>query len=299
MVKVFKSDTGRKYLLKSYDRLLQLWGAKFKEKDVETRYGTTHVVLCGNENNPPLILFHGVGDNSALMWIYNARQLSESFYLIAIDTIGGPGKSIPNNNYGKEFSQVAWIDDILDSLGLDSVCAAGVSNGAYLAQLYTSRRPDRVQKAVCMAGAVAIKKATKLSMFKTFRVFFPEALFPSERNARKLLSKLCGKNRDVFLKNNDLMQHWLYLLKYSNPMAMAFHKIEPLNPEEIRILSQKALFIIGASDPIATLDSIEIFKDSNINYLVIEGSGHGINHEFSDMINAEIEKFLLDKKVLN
>ena len=95
-MKVFKSEKSKKKILETYDELVKMWGVKYKENEVETVYGITHVIECGNEESPPLILFHGVGDNSALMWIYNAKVLSEKYHIFAIDTIGGPGKSIPN-----------------------------------------------------------------------------------------------------------------------------------------------------------------------------------------------------------
>lgn len=291
MVKTFKNKTGQELLLKSYDKLLTQWGVKLTEKNIDTRYGTTHVILCGDPNNPPLALFHGVGDNSALMWIFNARELSKYFYLIAIDTIGGPTKSIPNSNYGKEFRQEIWIDDVLDSLGLEKIFLAGVSNGAYLAQLYTAKRPGRVNGAVCMAGSVEVG-GSGFAMIKKFKVFFPEALFPTEKNVVKLLTKICGVNKDVFIKNNDLMEHWKYLLKYGVPMAMGFHKILPLSQPEIKILSDKALFIVGDRDPIVSANSKEIFEANGIRYIMLKGSGHGINHEFADTVNKYIIEFL-------
>lgn len=288
MIKVFKNKKGQQLLLESYDKLLELWDVSLSEKDIETRYGSTHIIFCGDKSNPPLLLFHGVGDNTAIMWIFNAKELSKSFFLIAVDTIGGPGKSVPNNNYGKGFRQVLWIDDILDSLGLKNVNIAGVSNGAYLAQLYTSKRPNRVNLSICMAGSVAVPTKNKFAMFKTFKVFLPEALFPTDKNIIRLLSKICGVNKDVFLKNNNLILHWKYLLKYGNPMAMGFHKIEPLSAEEIEILSKKTLFIIGNCDPITPVVCTDIFEANSINYLVIEGAGHGINHEFASRINSII-----------
>ena len=94
-MKVYKSKEEQKKILQSYDKLLLLWGCDKSEYDIETIYGSTHVIECGDKNLPTLVLFHGVGDDSALMWIYNAAFLSKHFHIFAIDTIGGPGKSIP------------------------------------------------------------------------------------------------------------------------------------------------------------------------------------------------------------
>lgn len=299
MVKVFKNKKGQDLLLESYDQLLKLWGVQLIETDVKTRYGTTHIILCGDEKSPPLLMFHGVGDNSALMWVFNASELSKHFYLIAVDTIGGPGKSVPNVSYKKGFSQILWIDDILESLSINTVNIVGVSNGAYLSQLYTVKRPERVISAICMSGTVSVPSSDKFALIKTFKVFLPEVLFPTDKNIVKLLTKICGVNKHVFLNNEALMKHWKYLLKYNNPMAMGLHKIEPLSKEEISILSNKALFIIGNCDPITPTTSVKLFEDNCIKYVVIDGAGHGINHEFSETVNKMICDFLLDSKALN
>ena len=184
MVKIFKSRQGGQKLLDSYDRLLGLWGVPVEESDVETRYGATHVVAAGDSNLPPLVLFHGVGDNSAIMWVYNAAALAAHFRLYAIDTMGGPGKSRPNGQYGKGFRQELWLDDVLDGLSLKQAYLAGVSNGAYLAQLYAARRPERVARCACLAGSLALGSGSPLP--RMLRLFLPEALLPELSDARPL-----------------------------------------------------------------------------------------------------------------
>lgn len=93
------------------------------------------MIIVGDCQKPPLLLFHGTADNSAMMWIYNIKELSQKFYIIAVDAIGGSGKSEPNEEYFKSFNQVIWIDDILDSLGIHTTNICGVSYGAYLSYL--------------------------------------------------------------------------------------------------------------------------------------------------------------------
>lgn len=142
-MKRYKSEEGRRLIHESYDRLLNGWNVPYKEVDVSTQYGITHIITAGNPENPPLLLFHGTGDHSALMWIYNARELSASYYVIAVDHIGGSGKSEPNANYDRAFNQVKWLDEIFEVMKLESVYIAGVSYGAYLAYHYAIARPEK------------------------------------------------------------------------------------------------------------------------------------------------------------
>ena len=103
-MKVFKSEKRKAAVLESYDKLASSWGVDKEERYVETRFGKTHVFLTGDPSNPPLLMFHGVGDNSAVMWLLNIQELSRHFYFIVVDTLCGPGKSEPNEHYNKKSS---------------------------------------------------------------------------------------------------------------------------------------------------------------------------------------------------
>ena len=75
-MKVYKSKKKQQEIVRTYDRLLEQWGVEIEELEIDTRYGMTHVVACGKKQNPPLLLFHGVGDDTALMWILYWRWQS-------------------------------------------------------------------------------------------------------------------------------------------------------------------------------------------------------------------------------
>lgn len=289
-MKVYKNETARKNIFYSYEKLLDMWDVDKEELDISTTYGTTHVILCGDNNSQPLMLFHGVGDNSALMWLYNAKTLSKYFRVIAIDTIGGPGKSRPNHNYGKDFDDIRWIDEILDALSLEKIHIAGVSNGAYLAQYYTLYRQEKVAGIVCMAGSVPIGGSPIKTMMK---VFLPEALFPTKRNTEKLMKKLCGKNSMVFTGDPVVMEHYRWLLKGFNNMAMRFHKIVSFNDEQISAIKNKALYLAGEKDPFMMLGGKDALLRYKMNARIFPDAGHGINHEIADEINHLIIDYLL------
>jgi len=291
MVRKYKNSKGGQEILASYDRLVAAWGIPVSEKDLPTPYGTTHVLLAGAPEKPPLLLFHGVGDDSALMWLINAKPLAEHFHLFAVDTIGGPGKSEPNEAYFNHFDQVVWIDSILDALHLPQVNVAGVSNGAYLTQLYTAKRPERVRKAVCMAGGLAVQ-GQKSPIWRMMKVFLPEALFPTEKNARKLMCKLCA-NPDALFRHEELMRHWLLLLKYFNNASMMQHKVTGFNDAEIDGIRDRTRFLIGSGDRLGNAaGSTDLLDRYRMNYRLVEQAGHALNHEQPALVEAEIIRHL-------
>jgi pimeloyl-ACP methyl ester carboxylesterase len=299
MMKVFKSEAGMRALMESYDRLVASWGVATEERDLETSYGTTHVILAGSTDNPPLVMFHGVGDNSALMWVYNARELSRHFRLVAVDTMGGAGKSRPDGRYKKGFDLAHWYGNVLDALDIKKAYATGVSYGSYHAQLLLISFPGRVERIVGMAGGLSIKGSGSSGIsqiVRMMRIFLPEALFPTERNVRKLYTKMDRNGADALLGNAELFKHFQLLLKHYNQQAQMFHNRRPFEEREIAAMRDKALFLIGDTDPFARLsDPFPQLRDHGMSFKVVAGAGHALNHTRPREMEAEIVRFCLGK----
>ena len=286
-MKVYRSRRSGRAIRETYDKLLSTWGCDIAELDVSTPCGATHVVACGREDAPPLVLFHGVGDDAALMWVYNAAALSRHFRIYAVDTLGGPGKSVPNERYNKAFDDVLWIDAVLDALGVHRAFFAGVSHGAYLVQIYALNRPDRVLKGIAIAGSVPVggKGGSMKAMMK---IFLPEALFPTDRNVVRLIRKLSGDHYAALTENPDIMAHYKCLLRGFNNMAMGYHKVLGMTPEEIDRIRDKIVYLVGADDPFQKIGGREALTRHHMNAVHYERAGHGLNHELADEINSRI-----------
>ncbi|MGG3506563.1 alpha/beta hydrolase [Paenibacillus lautus] len=289
-LKRFKSVNGQKLVYESYDRLMAGWTVPYEQHKISTSYGMTHVITAGSSDLPPLLLLHGTGDNVAMMWIYNVAELSRNFYIIAVDNIGGSGKSEPNDKYAHDFNQAKWLDEILEAMNVDAVYIAGVSYGAYLAYHYAIVRPNRVRKIVCLAGGIAGSQSEL--MIKMMRAFLPEALFPSEWSVSTLLRKLCGAHADAFENNPELMQHWFYLLKYFNNRSMMKHTITIHSSADIQAIRSKSLFIIGEQDLLSYYPkAVARLETNGMRYRIVLDAGHAINHEMPELVHEEIIGF--------
>ena len=294
--KVYKNAKAEKAIRESYDALLKMWGTDIEERDISGQYGTTHVIETGDRNKPPLVLFHGVGDDAALMWVYNAEELGRHFHIYAVDTIGGPGKSVPGEGYDKTFDDAVWISEILDKLGLDKVFMAGVSNGAYLTQMYMIQHPERVIKGISMAG-VPVKTSgsgKKAAMKAMMKVFLPEALFPNDKNVMKLIRKMTGSHYSAFTENRVVFQHFKQLMTGFRRSAMMNHKVLGFTEEEIFSLSDRLLCIVGKKDPFIMLGGAQLeeeLKRYPLRVEFMEDAGHGINHEKAHEVDALIIEF--------
>ncbi len=282
----YKSIEGQRLILESYDKLLASWDVDKEEKDIPTTWGTTHVIIAGDPSSPPLMLLHGVGDDSALMWIYNAKELSLHFRLYAVDTMGGPGKSEPNEHYFEAFDQAEWLDEVVNALGISGADIAGVSNGAAMTLNYTVNHLDKVGRIILMAAG------GKGSMLKILK-FLPAVLFPSEKTARKLMSTMGGDNISMFLDNADLMEHWGYLLKHFRNSTMMQHKVPKIQDDQLAMIKERSLWLLGENDGLADVPKSEQwYKECGFNYKIIKNAGHGVNHQQHEIINREIVNYL-------
>lgn len=286
-MKIYRSRKMQQEIIRTYNKLVKQWGLVVEEMDIATPYGMTHIIACGNKNNPPLILFHGVGDDAALMWIYNAKYLSLYYRVYAVDTIGGPGKSVPGELYNKDFDDVLWIDKILEGLSIEKAFFAGVSHGGYLVQVYALRRLERVIKGISISGALSVGSSGS-PMATMMKIFLPEALFPTEKNVKKLIEKLCGENSAVFTENSDIMEHYTYLLRGFNNMAMGYHKVHTFTEKEVDIIRGKVEFLVGLEDPFEKLGGADAIQENHMCVTFYENAGHGLNHEKADEINRKM-----------
>jgi len=283
----YRSRKSGQAIIATYDRILASWACEAKERDIETGYGITHIIECGQDDATPLVLFHGVGDDSALMWIYNAPELSRHFHLYAIDTLGGPGKSVPSTNYKRDFDDVRWIDEVLDGLGITEAFFVGVSHGGYLVQMYALNRPERVVRGISISGTVPVG-GKKRSMKAMMKIFLPEALFPSDKNVHRLIRKLSGDYYAVFMENKVIMAHYKALLKGFNSMAMSYHKVCAFNEDEVQRIRSKIVYLVGTADPFEKLGGRDILLQNHMNAVFYDHAGHGLNHELSETINQKI-----------
>jgi pimeloyl-ACP methyl ester carboxylesterase len=116
----FTTPEGEARYRAAYDAALKLWPVPYDEIELPTRFGTTHVVVSGPKDAPPLVLLHGYLATS-IMWSTNIVDFSHGHRVYAIDTMGQPSKSIPGEPIGKAADYVAWLTASLDALRLGRI----------------------------------------------------------------------------------------------------------------------------------------------------------------------------------
>jgi pimeloyl-ACP methyl ester carboxylesterase len=142
----------------AYDAVLDRFPHPVEPAEVATAFGTTRVNVCGSPTGKPLVLLHSGGTNSTV-WFAVARELGSSYRVFAVDHLGGLGRSVYVGRPIRTLPDVlAWLDAVLDGLGLDRVHLCGHSYGSWISLNYALHHPERLHRLAlldptnCFAG---------------------------------------------------------------------------------------------------------------------------------------------------
>ncbi|PWJ02162.1 alpha/beta hydrolase [Streptomyces sp. NWU49] len=169
---------------RAYDELLLRWPASTEEQDVATPYGPTRVHVCGPAGGTPLVLLPG-GAATGLVWFANAPALATRYRVHAVDLLGDAGRTRRQGTAPKNSADLtAWLDALLDGLGLTRTHLCGHSYGAWLAATYALHAPHRINR-------LALIDPTQI--FAAFRPGYllhalPTLIRPSQDRARAFLA---------------------------------------------------------------------------------------------------------------
>lgn len=165
MTELFKSETARTKVREWHDKFRARVVGQPVSREVDTRFGKTHVLVAGPENAPPLIALHGALASSAHL-LGELGPLIEKHRVYGIDVIGqsvmsaDARLSVKNDDYG------LWLTEVIDGLGLSKVRVLGVSWGGFVAQRFAAIAPERIEKLALLVPAGMVQGSTWEGLMK-------------------------------------------------------------------------------------------------------------------------------------
>ncbi|MEU6621018.1 alpha/beta fold hydrolase [Streptomyces litmocidini] len=167
-----------------YDELRARWPESTEERDVATPYGPTRVHVHGAPDGSPLLLLPG-GSATGLVWFANAPALGERYRVHAVDLMGDAGRTerrgAPLRNAD---DLMAWLDALLDGLGLDRTHLCGHSYGAWVAARYAAHAPSRVDRLALVDPTQVFAGFSPRYLLRAL----PTLIRPSEARTRAFLA---------------------------------------------------------------------------------------------------------------
>ena len=276
MTVAFKSEEGKKEVLKYYDILLTKGSLPHEKIMVNTSYGETFIIAMGKKELPPLVLLHGSGMNAS-MWIKEMDEYSQTHRVYAVDMPGEPGKSderqLPFEN--DDFSN--WLNDVFNALSINKASIVGISLGGWLGAKFAIKYSDKVEKLVllCPSGIGPQKKSF---IFK----FLFYSLF-GEKGIDKLYYKINGDKSipEIMLNYQKLIAKHFNFRKVTIPI---------FSDNELRKLTMPVALFVGGKDVMLHSEKTasrlgSLLNHAEINF--IQEEGHSIVNQ-----GNEIRKFL-------
>lgn len=270
----------------AYDQALTLWQTPFIERDIETKYGTAHVIISGPENGEPLVILHGMNASST-MWYPNIKSLSEQYRVYAIDFLLEPGKSVYKGDISETSQLVDWYYEILDELKLEKFSLLGASRGGWLALNIAMNAQDRINKVVLLSPAqtfIWIRPGHKVINNIEY------SLLPRRKRLRNVLQTMTF---DVD-KINQLYINQYYIATRIATTNQTFIQMRPFSDKQLKSLKMPILVLIGDNDIINNDKSIEQANKllPNVETEIIRNAGHFLSVDQPEIVNKKILDFL-------
>ncbi len=277
-------DDQQKFL-SLYQKELGSWSVQTEERDVETEFGKTHVILFGNPQGKPLVLLHWFYSNST-EWKYMAPFLQEHYRVYAIDIIGDMGKSYAYNPPKSETEVSQWFNQVLDGLSLNRVSICGHSNGGFQAMLIAQQNTDKIDKLILLAPASGFKPFS----LKFYLSSFGTAIFPSDAILKSF------RNTGT-LKPNQWSKEMTEMLALSFTVAANQLRVYPreFNDDELKAIKAPTLLILGNEEMIYSPEEAAERASGlllNSKVIILPDCGHAIPFDAPEEASGAINSFL-------
>ena len=220
---IYNSVEGRSQILAEYDRANTELGVPLEERILETRFGSTHLLVLGPPDGPPFVHFHGGNAFNAdtLAWYL---PLAKTYRIYAPDTVGHPGKSAETRLSSKDLSYGEWAAEVLDRLALERTAALGSSFGAGILLRLLTVAPERITKAVLVVPSGVVNPPVWPMLSRLIWPYLRYKLRPSRDHARQLLQPLFADAEvdDVQLdRSNLIFRHYRSIRTMPRPATEA------------------------------------------------------------------------------
>jgi pimeloyl-ACP methyl ester carboxylesterase len=278
ITKVFKSEIGLKEIYKQYQFELKQWPVTYEESTLLSPFGQTYCLTCGKEENPPLVLLHGLGVN-AMSFHCNIETLSQHYRVYLLDFPGGAGRSIPSKLMLKKRNVAAWLNDSIKQIEQRKVTVLGVSFGAWLAAEFALTQPTQLERIIFTSPPPLAGKA-KLG-FKVLLKMIILGLNKNRENMKKLCQLLAAPNFEPDERTVTAIYNGL---NYTKSFKESGHGMKKRTANSIKVPIH---FIIGKHEILCDEKSLPgHFPDAKVS--IVENSGHMLNIERSDAFNLAV-----------
>jgi len=282
---IYTSEENKQQLMELYDIKQSFWPQGTREIYIDTKYGRVHLLTCGAQDHPPLVMLHAAS-MGAHSWAENLNFLLNNYCIYAIDNIGEGNKSQLYDalTFPQTEKEIADLyASLLDSLSIERAPVFGASNGGYIAQVLAYYYPEKVESLVLFAP-MGLTQLTNGSVF----MMAVATMYPLQSIRGRVTKWAIGEDQYC----NDKYGDWFNaIMKGTIP---SIGKPIPMTIEQKRDMKMPVLLFIGTQDKIVGVadhatSTAEEYPNIQIEVLK---SGHLIAVEHRDYVNQKVKAFL-------
>lgn len=264
---VYRTQEAKTKMRENYRKALNQWPVRYRELDVPTSFGNTHIIVSGAENQKPLILLHGSSANST-SWIYNIRSFSKKYTVYSIDIIGDIGKSVMIKKPANRKDYAAWLSEVMKRLNIRRASFVGCSYSSSIVHGFITEYPEQADKAIYISGYYG------KTSFQTLFKLICYSVNPSRKNIKKMIDWMNGGEMKITDVEIAMIDAFLYRMKAYNPYLIDLSNVPS---QEIENLKTPLMILMGKKDglcdPVKTCNYIHNLNPS-IQVNIIPNGGH-------------------------
>ncbi len=293
--------------LKAYDKYAAEHFGDHQAVDLESRFGSTRAYLCGNPENPSIMILHGLMSCSLDM-VYLLPALVQNYYLIFVDRMGEVGRTRPvdglNSNLPKGKAEtIEWFLFVKKELGLlgKPVSLIGHSYGSFLSSLFAKSQPQEVHRVFLTAPAATFEKLNTDGYWHiVFEMqYYIRRLLPTKM-AKRFWTSTMTMATDCDAETLPMWDLILTLAKTTPNSVVTAGKPHKWSIAELKEINRKTpvFLLVGGKDTGTNpIKSMENAKKAGIPSKMYLEAPHNINIGHEDQIIKDAIDFFEGKKV--
>jgi len=281
---VFKTPEGEAAVMAAYDAAMKLWPIAYETRDVPTRYGSTHVIVSGPADAPPLILLHCALMTSSI-WSPIIGDLSRDYRTYAVDVMGDIGRTVPTNPPATYQEFAHWLVEVSQELGIEQARVLGWSFGGFVAANFALHEPQRVTKLALLAPFATFAKPGP-----GFLLGFLPFLIPSRSTTRVFERAMCFKGDFGHDEHSEILYQ-----RFKNGQLLLKVAPRTFSDDEIQRLTMPTLLLVGDREllynPKAAVERAKRLLPNGDADLIAD-CNHAVVSDQTERVSARILKFL-------
>ncbi|MFI5510621.1 alpha/beta fold hydrolase [Mycobacterium sp. NPDC051804] len=219
----FRSDDARAAYLRLYDAALSDSPIHITESDVETSFGSTHVLHAGDRSKPSVVTLHG-SSISSTSWVPLLGALTASHSVTMIDVIDEAGKSIAAKPTKSITDIVTWLDETMRALDVQRSSFVAASRGTWISAHYATVFPEKVER---LALLCPVGIAGGMSPSFMVRGLAPLVLPLKERHVWRVLDTMVVPENRKLLRQQPWMPSMHQFVCGAINFKMSFRNAQP------------------------------------------------------------------------